>query len=83
MAAVCLVARVEPEVSIAFKAVVQLGPGCDGCQGWAWDVTERMDEAIVEDVRDGLQTSVSFRVIRRNSMRGDGGELGNVERRKK
>lgn len=54
MAAVLLVAFIEPEVPIAFEPMVKLDPGSDGCERWSRNVSKWVYEAIVEDVRDGL-----------------------------
>ena len=41
---------VEPEMSVTLETVVELDPGCDGGEKWAGDVTEGVEESIVEDV---------------------------------
>ena len=50
--------RVEPEMPVTLEAVVELDPGCDGGKKWAGDVAEGVAEPIVEDVCDGLLSSV-------------------------
>jgi len=41
-------------MTVAFEAVVELYPRCDGCKDGAVDTAEGMDEAVVESVGDGL-----------------------------
>lgn len=45
---------VQPEMAVAFEAVVELDPGCDGCEERAIDAAEGRDEAIVEGIGEGL-----------------------------
>lgn len=58
MRAVFAVQGVEPEMAVAVEAVVELDPGGDASQERAGDATERVDEAVVEDVGEGLGTYV-------------------------
>lgn len=55
---VLLVESVQPEMAIALEAVVELYPGCDRGPEGTGDAAERVDEAVVEDVGDGLSGSL-------------------------
>lgn len=46
---------VQPEMAVALQAMVELDPGCDRCEEGAVDTAERVDEAIVEGVGEGLE----------------------------
>ena len=52
--------RVEPEMPVTLEAMVELDPGCDGGKKRAGDVAEGVAEPIVEDVCDGLLSSVMY-----------------------
>lgn len=45
-------------MAITFEAVVELYPGCDRGPEGTGDAAEWMDEAVVEDVGDGLFVSL-------------------------
>lgn len=55
MCPVLTVQPVQPEVAVALQAMVELDPGCDRCEEGAVDTAERVDEAIVEGVGEGLE----------------------------
>ena len=52
--AVLLVESVQPEMAITLEAVVELYPGCDRGPEGTGNAAEGVDEAVVEDVGDGL-----------------------------
>jgi hypothetical protein len=52
--AILLVESVQPQMAITFEAVVELRPWCHGGPEGTGDTTEWVDEAVVEDVGDGL-----------------------------
>jgi hypothetical protein len=41
-------------MAVAFQAMVELDPGCDGCEDGAVDTAEGVDEAVVKGVGEGL-----------------------------
>lgn len=42
-------------MAVTLQAMVELDPGCDGCEEGAVDTAEGVDEAIVEGVGEGLK----------------------------
>lgn len=76
MAAVPLVAFIEPKVSIAFEPMVKLDPGSDRRESWSGNVSKWVYQAIVEDVSDGLIILVLVWGFWRGFICGDGGEWG-------
>lgn len=65
--AVLFMKGVEPEVSVAFVAVVELDPGGDRGEEWAGDGTEGVEKSIVGDVCDGLSPLVCHLPCRRKT----------------
>ena len=63
---------VQPEMSVALEAVVQLHPGSYRREERSWDLTEGVEEDIVRDIAKGLQpihVSISFsstKILHRN-----------------
>jgi hypothetical protein len=51
---VLAVQLMQPQMTIAFEAVIELYPRCYGRQDGAVDTAEGMDEAVVESIDEGL-----------------------------
>jgi hypothetical protein len=61
MWAVALVQVVDPEVAVTLEAVVKLDEGGDGCEEWAGDFGERVQELGVDDPDEWLEYCESVR----------------------
>jgi hypothetical protein len=42
-------------MAVTLQAMVELDPGCDGCEEGAVDMMKRVKESIVEGVGEGLK----------------------------